>query len=328
MNPRKRPTAADVAAIAGVSRSTVSYILNGSGRHTFPEETIDRVRSAADQLGYTPQAAARALRRGRSGIVLLAVPDVPASSNFSSLVSALTYGVRRAGRSLTVLTLGPSNRLRDVLRDISPSVILELLPLPEEDLRAARAAGVQVLSLAEPVADLDREAGALQVAHLAETGRERIAILSLDAEVTRSFAEPRVAGALAKAAALELPPVRELRLTGAPHSAGRQVEEFLRSMTENGQKVDAMCCFNDTVAAVVATTAIRLGLRVPEDLAVVGMDDDPLAALLAPSLSTVAFDYAGIGTRIEAVLRVELDDSTESVPAECGSVSLVRRASS
>ena len=78
--PGRRPsrvTAADVAARAGVSRATVSYVLNDTPHQVIPETTRERVRAAAAELGYTPSVAARALMTGRSDIVLLLLPEWP-----------------------------------------------------------------------------------------------------------------------------------------------------------------------------------------------------------------------------------------------------------
>ncbi len=190
----RRPTAADVAAVAGVSRSTVSYVLNGSGRLTFSPATVARVRSAAAELAYAPQAAARALRRGSSDVVLLPLPDLPSSANFSRLLAALTDGVRATGRALVIVHLRAGERLIDVLADVSAAALLEVLPLPEDDRTAARTAGLPLLSVARATADLDRRAGALQVEHLVALGHTRIAVVTAAEGSTRVFAGPRLAG--------------------------------------------------------------------------------------------------------------------------------------
>jgi DNA-binding LacI/PurR family transcriptional regulator len=76
-HPAKRVTSADVARAAGVSRTTVSFVLNGRPGWSIPDETRNRVLDAARELRYRPRAAARALAAGRSDIVLLSCPPPP-----------------------------------------------------------------------------------------------------------------------------------------------------------------------------------------------------------------------------------------------------------
>ncbi|NKY10429.1 substrate-binding domain-containing protein [Cellulomonas hominis] len=303
----QRPTAADVAALAGVSRSTVSYILNGSGMQTFAPETVEKVRSAADRLAYTPQAAARALRRGESGVVLLPLPDLPASANFSTLLSVLTDGVRAAGRSMTSLALRPGNGLTDILRDISPAALLEVLPLPDADRAAAVTAGVPVLSVADAIQRLDHAAAAEQVRHLASLGHRRLAVVTATKPSTREFARARLAGSTEAAEALGLPPLAVEEVDGPPHEALDRVAARLREWASGPDPVTAVCAFNDLFAAAVTAAAARAGLRVPDDLAVVGIDDEPLGGLLSPALTTVRFDYTAVGEHLGEQLRHVLD---------------------
>jgi len=324
----RRPTAADVAALAGVSRSTVSYILNGSGMHTFPPATVDRVRAAADRLAYAPQAAARALRRGESGVVLLPLPDLPASANFSKLLSTLTDAVRASGRSMTTLALRPGNRLVDILRDVSPAALLEVLPLPDEDRAAATTAGIPVLSVAVAIQEMDRRAAALQVRHLVSTGHARIGVVTAVEPSTRDFARARLDGVRTAAAAAGLaPPVVE-ELGGPPREALARLAARLRDWHGSGTAVTAVCCFNDLFAAATTAAAARVGLGVPEDLAVVGIDDEPLGGMLSPTLTTVRFDYGGVGEHVRARLRHELDRGPAPSAPDLAGVELVVRESS
>lgn len=326
--PGPRPTAADVAARAGVSRSTVSYILNGSGRQTFTPATVERVRSAATELAYAPQAAARALRRGASDVVVLPLPDLPASANFSRLLSALTDGVRATGRSLTVLALRPGDRLLEILGDISAAAVLEVLPLPADDRDAADRAGVPVLSVAAVTRDLDRQAGARQVAHLAQLGHTRLAVVTATEPSTRAFAEPRLTGVLDAAAAAGLaPPVVE-ELSGPPGEALPRLAARLRAWTTADRPVTAVCCFNDLFAATVASAAAKAGVRVPADLAVVGIDDEPLGGMLSPTLTTVRFDYAEVGDGVRDALRHRLDGAPDPQTPAPGDLEVVVRESS
>ncbi|MBL0887140.1 LacI family DNA-binding transcriptional regulator [Myceligenerans indicum] len=327
MNGR-RATAADVAAAAGVSRSTVSYILNGSDRQSFSPETVARVRAAAAELAYLPHAAARALRKGQSGIVLLVLPDVPGSTNFAKLVAALTDAVRATGRSLVTLTVRPGNRLVDALRDISPQALLEVLPLPEEDSAAALAANVPVVVVTSSIESLDRAAGALQVEHLAALGHRRLGILTVSDAQVHPFSATRLTAATAAVEKLGLAPPRVASVTGPPDArAIGAVATTLRDWTTGEDPVTAVCCFNDLFAAVTVAAARSAGLDVPGDLSIVGMDDEPLAGLLGPTLTTVRYDFTGTGAHIRERLRHALDDGPAAAPISSDAVRVVERES-
>ncbi|PUB32018.1 LacI family transcriptional regulator [Promicromonospora sp. AC04] len=324
----RRATAADVAAAAGVSRSTVSYILNGSDQQTFSPQTVARVRAVAADLAYTPHAAARALRKGQSGIVLLAVPDVPASANFAKLVAALTDAVRATNRSLATLAIRPGNRLLDSLRDISPQALLEVLPLPEEDTAAAVAASIPVISVASPIERLDEAAGALQVQHLAALGHRRLGILTVSDLQVRPFSTSRLAAARTAAADLGLPAPDVMAVAGPPdESAITAVARALRRLTKGPDPVTALCCFNDLFAAVAVAAARSIGLDVPRDISIVGIDDEPLAGLLGPTLTTIRYDYTGTGAHMRDLLRHVLDGGPAATETSSDAPQVIERES-
>jgi len=342
----QRVTSADVAALAGVSRSTVSYILNRSSRNNFSAETVERVHAAAAQLAYTPNAAARALRKGESGVVLLALPDLPLGWNFGRLLSGLTDTVTQDGRSLVTWYVRPGFRLRDILRDIAPRAILEVVPLPEQDRQAAAAANVPIISASMPLGAMDRAAGAAQVRHLAQSGHRRLGIVTVEDRSIAVFGDPRRQGVRETAAALGLRPPLELvhdtRETAAAMgiklpleawrgghdgAAVRQAAETLRAWTAGPDPVTAVCCFNDLFAGLVIEAARSIGLTVPEHLSVIGVDDEPLSGFLQPTLTTVRFDFEGTMAYTQALLRAALDGKPAPPPLGGEFVELVERES-
>jgi DNA-binding LacI/PurR family transcriptional regulator len=342
----QRVTSADVAALAGVSRSTVSYVLNGSSRHNFSVETVERVLAAAAELAYTPNAAARALRKGESGVVLLALPEMPLGWNFGRLLSGLTDTVTQGGHSLVAWYVRPGLRLRDILRDIAPRAILEIVPLPEQDREAAAAASVPIISTSTPLGGMDRAVGALQVRHLAGSGHRRLGIVTVADQSVAVFGDPRRQGVRETAAAIGLLPPRELvldtRETAAamgiklPLEAGhgghsgaavRQLAETLHDWTAGPDPVTAICCFNDLFAALVIAAARSVGLTVPDHLSVIGVDDEPMGGFLQPTLTTVRFDFEGTTAYTQALLRATLDGKPTPPPPGGEFVELVERES-
>lgn len=322
----QRVTSADVAALAGVSRSTVSYVLNRSSRHNFSAETVERVHAAAAELAYTPNAAARALRKGESGVVLLALPELPLGWNFGRLLSSLTDTVTQGGRSLVTWYVRPGLRLRDILRDIAPRAIVEIVPLPEQDREAAAAASVPIISASMPLGGMDRAVGALQVRHLSRSGHRRLGMVTVEDQSIAAFGDPRRQGVRETAAAMGLLPPLELVLdsheaaatmgiklpletwhVGHSDAAVRQVAGTLCAWTAGPDPVTAICCFNDLFAGLAIAAARSVGLTVPEHLSVIGVDDEPMGGFLQPTLTTVRFDFESTTAYTQALLRAALD---------------------
>src|SRR6185503_9607789 len=100
--PRNRVTSLEVAQHSGVSRATVSYVLNGTPNQTISAETRQRVLDAAERLGYTPYAPARALRSGRSDVVVFLLPEWPIGASIARLVEDLTRALVAARLTLVM----------------------------------------------------------------------------------------------------------------------------------------------------------------------------------------------------------------------------------
>ncbi len=336
MGAMRRATSADVAARAGVSRATVSYVLNGSPRHSIPEATRERVHAAATELGYTPHAAARALRTGQSGVVLLVLGDLPFSANLGKLLADLTAAVSATGRSLVTWTSGVGPGLRETLAHVDPQVVLGSLPLAPDDAEAVRTAGIPVAHLTfapdagagperdEPLALVELYVGALQLQHLAVAGHRKVAVLTVDDPRLVVFAANRLEGVRRAAVDLGLDQPEVLSLA-APDDAA--VAPALTRWTAGPDPVTAVACYNDLYAAVALAAARAAGLDVPGDLSVIGVDDDPMARFLCPALTTLRYDFRDVATHAVALLRTALDGAPPPRPPSCQIVSLVERES-
>jgi DNA-binding LacI/PurR family transcriptional regulator len=274
---------------------------------------------------------------------------MPLGWNFGRLLSSLTDTVTQDGRSLVAWYVRPGLRLRDVLRDIAPRAILEIVPLPEQDREAAAAANVPIISASAPLGGMDRAVGALQVRHLAESGHRRLGIVTVDDQSVAVFGDPRRQGVRMTTAAMGLLPPVELvldtRETGAamgiklPFEAGRgghgghggaavrQIAETLHDWTAGPDPVTAVCCFNDLFAALVIAAARTIGLAVPDHLSVIGVDDEPMGGFLQPTLTTVRFDFEGTTAHTQALLRATLDGKPMPAPPGGEFVELVERES-
>jgi DNA-binding LacI/PurR family transcriptional regulator len=296
-----RVTSADVAKLAGVSRATVSYVLNDTPKQTISADTRARVLDAAATLGYAPSAAARTLRTGRSDVVLCLLPDWPIGSQVGAMLGNLSSAL--AGHGLTFV-VHPGTRedrpIAEIWKAITPAAVIAFADFSDDEMAAMRAAGVAlVVALLGRSRQHGRElelpqrlVGRRQAERLACAGHTRLGYGYPDDERLRIFADPRLAGVREACRAQGVAqPVRE-PVTLDP---GRAVDAVRRWRAAG---VTAVCAYNDEVALAVLAGVRVLGLRVPEDLAVIGVDDIPAARLAAPPLTTVTTDQTAVAARL------------------------------
>ncbi|WEH13433.1 LacI family DNA-binding transcriptional regulator [Streptomyces sp. VNUA24] len=289
-----RVTSGDVAREAGVSRATVSYVLNDTPHQKIAEATRRRVWEAAARLGYAPSAAARTLRTGRSDIVLGVLPDWPIQHVLGRLIQQLTNAF--AEHEFTFLvhsSARPARPLREIWRALTPAAVLALSEFPETEAEAMRAVGIEVVMTLHgsapggPRSPLVSEEpiGALQARHLAGS-HQRLGYAYPDLPRLDVLAQPRLDGVRRVCAerGLPEPDVRAvpLELNGAA--------DVVKGWLAADPPVTGVCAFNDDIAMAVLLALQSLGLRAPQDLAVIGVDDIPGSALLRPALTTVVRD--------------------------------------
>jgi DNA-binding LacI/PurR family transcriptional regulator len=297
----RRVTSADVAKLAGVSRATVSYVLNDTPHQTISAATRTRVLEAAAGLGYAPSAAARALRTGRSDVVLCLLPDWPIGAEVGTLLGNLSTEFARSGLTFVAHPGSQVDRpITDLWKAITPAAVLAFTDFSPAEIDAMRAAGVALVvgllgRSTSPRRELEvpqQHVGRLQAEHLAAAGHTAIGYAFPDDDRVRIFAEPRLEGAK-QASPAELS-VRIVPLD--PDAAAKAV----RAWHEEG--VTAVCAYNDEVAMAVLAGMRRLGLHAPADLAVIGVDDIPAARLAVPALTTVTTDQAAVAAHLAATV--------------------------
>ncbi|WP_341394594.1 LacI family DNA-binding transcriptional regulator [Arthrobacter sp. G119Y2] len=303
----RRVTSTDVAQAAGVSRATVSYVLNGSAAQSISAATRERVLSAARHLGYTPSTAARTLRRGRSDLVLMLLPPEPLGRALAMIIDAASEQLERHGLRLIAHRLPPQGGAVSLVHSLAPAALILTTALEEPELAALRAAGLPVASLHEALSDPlspDLGIGALQVKHLAEAGHQRIGV-AVPPEPGYSWrVQIRLAAIREACARHRLPPpaVEHLRLDA--DEAAASVARWL----EAPEPVTAVCAFDDDHAFALLSGLAALGRRAPQDLAVIGAEDVPLASLALPPLTTVRVDTRLLGERFARMALAETPD--------------------
>ncbi|WP_312172295.1 LacI family DNA-binding transcriptional regulator [Microbacterium sp.] len=278
---RKGPTIRDIARVSGVSATTVSFVLNDTAGQTIPTDTRERVRSAAQELGY-PTTLARAFREGATRTVVVAVGGLPRGTALDSFLDGLEAELSSRDHSVAVLrATGPA--LTRTIDAISPRAVIDL---------GAIYAGAESDGLDGGWIDGLASHTLTQVSHLASLGHSRIA-----------FARPADPGRISAMVGL-----RERHLRESARTLGIDPPAIvaLPDETEAGADslaaaisggVTAVAGFDDDSAARVLHAARRLGLRVPHDLSVVGFDDAGWGQHTAPALTTVRIEAVDYGRR-------------------------------
>jgi DNA-binding LacI/PurR family transcriptional regulator len=300
VHPSRRPTLADVAARAGVSVRTVSNVVSGEGR--VAASTRERVRRVVEELEYAPNLAARQLRRGRTGIVGLAVPEID-SPYFAELAAHVVRSAERRGWMVHILqTDGDPDREREVLAGRGGRGVDGLLFSPwalGPEVVADEAGGPPVVLLGERSGAVDHVAvdnvAAAEEAtrHLLEQGRRRVAAVGLQPQLHNGTALLRLEGyrrALA-AAGVGGDPRLEVPVDRLHHADGASA---VRALAAADVDYDGLFCFTDQLALGALAALSEQGRDVPREVAVVGFDDVEAGRWSVPSLSTVAPDKAAI----------------------------------
>jgi DNA-binding LacI/PurR family transcriptional regulator len=324
----QRVTSADVARAAGVARATVSYVLNNHPHHPISDATRMRVLAAAEELGYQPSAAARALRRGRSDIVLGLLPGFPIGHTLGEFLQSLSEEFAAEALTFVIHPLPTTGRPPSELwRAISPAAVVSLDAFDSADLASVQERGIPVVEVVYAAVDDEvvsvtipnRDFGRAQAALLIDRGHVRIGYAYPDDERVSSFAQLRLEGVREACAAAGLPGV-ELRTVSAAVNAKGAVAAW----REAG--VTGVAAYNDEIALAVLAGASAAGLRVPADLAVVGVDDIPSAATAQPPLTTLRTDLRAVAKAVVAATLAEFDHSPVAAAAS-PTVSVVSRQS-
>ena len=308
----------EVAALAGVSPRSVSNVINGH-RYISPLMRA-KVEAAIAELGYQPNLLARSLRSGRTGVVGLLVPEI-GMPYFGELAHEVVEQARHLGLRVRIdETGGERERELDLLDELPRSgqvdgILLSPCWLTCPELAAARVQQPVVLlgerALDAPVdhVGIDNVGAARAVTqHLLDGGRTRIAAVVEREHPRAPTSQLRLEGyrsALA-AAGLAADPELVAPMPVYPHRDDG-ADAMGRLLDGPGRRPDAVFCFNDMVATGVLRELRTCGLRVPDDVAVVGFDDVDECRFTAPSLSTVAPDKAAIARRALEALAARVD---------------------
>jgi DNA-binding LacI/PurR family transcriptional regulator len=316
-----RTTLMDVARHCGVSRATVSLVLNDSP--LVADQTAERVRQAMSELGYVYNRAAAALRTRRSDAVGVVMTQIT-NPYFAEFAAGLQDVLTESG---TVPLLAVSGEDRELQHRLVTSLVERnvdgIVLIPAHGTRAADLPdllGTPLVLMARRLPDVDvdyvgaenREGGYAAAEHLYSHGCRKIAFVGgyLDA----SAREERAGGVSAFLIDHDLALPEELSLTCEPlRPPAREATKLL--LTDHPE-VDGIVCFSDVVAFGVLDAVADLGLRVGSDVRVIGFDDVHDAGLNRPSLSSVTVPARETGRRAAQLVLERAAGSTEPAVRE------------
>lgn len=319
---------ADVAAEAGVSLATASRVLNGSSRRPKPEIS-ERVKLAAERLGYFPNAQAQALARASAGLVGLVVHDI-ADPYFASIARGAQRALVGSGKQLMLASTERASgaeieAVQAFMSYRTDAILLSGSRGYEDDdalaalLQTYRANGGRVAMIGQPLPDthgveIDNFASAGALAReLMERGFTRFALLS--GELRLSTSQQRAEGIIAALAERGLQP--EVALEGAFTREGgrtlmRQLLETGDWRARDGQRLCVLCA-NDVMALGALAALREAGVSVPGDIALAGFDDIPTLEDQYPSVTTVRLPLEDIGHMGAQMLLSAGEDTPRSV---------------
>ena len=316
---RDRATLADVATAAGVSRTTVSWVLNDRARR-IPDSTRHRVRAVAEQLGYRPNRIARQLRAGRRHAVgIVTALSVP---NAANLLRSLATEVKCLGHQLEIMDGGLDPQIElEALHTMVEQQVDAIVLMGDRDpawpgtdeLEDVHAAGLPCIavSIRRPgaqvpfvTADHVRMAE-LATEHLTARNRTRIALVSEPAAATGPTAllGLRLQGYLKALRAAGLQPMAQTIADVTQRSGDSET-----GLASCVQTCDAIVAASDVAALRVIRTAREQGVALPADLAVVAIGESPLVELVSPRITQVVQPHAAYVRAITRILRDVLQD--------------------
>ncbi|MGW3602310.1 LacI family DNA-binding transcriptional regulator [Micromonospora sp. NPDC005161] len=334
MTTAQRPTLEAVAARAGVSRATVSRVVNGST--TVAQPIREAVNRAVAELGYVPNLAARSLVTQRTDSIALVMPEAATrvfsdDQVFPGIIRGVSQELESADKQLVLMLAGSPAGHHRVERFTTGRHVDGVLfaslhgadPLPGTLARLGIpvvCSGRPLGDVPVPYVDVDHVGGVTAaVRHLIDSGRRRIATIAGPQDMVAGI--ERLSGYRSTVADAGLP---ELVAIG-DFTRESGAAAMHRLLTEHPD-LDAVFAASDLMAHAALRTLREAGRRVPEDVAVVGFDDIETAAYIEPPLTTVRQPIVEIGRRMtRQLLRMAAGETIE--PAVMLPTELIRRAS-
>lgn len=321
---QQRITSADVARACGVSRATVSYVLNNDPHQTIPLETRERVLQAVQELGYSPFAPARLLRAGQNQLVLAVLPFEQIDPSLSLLMKDLEQKLAMRGLTLICYVgVHPQTGTLHPSAHVTPSVLLSYAdptdPMITTFLRQFHVPVLQLLGGAR----MQEKAGKMQADYLIQRGKRSLIFLAAERDDVQILSRHRLNGVRQACTQWELADPVVCILPSSRENA----RAVLRDALTRSAPPWGICCYNDEVAFAALAALADENIAIPRTAAVIGCDNIPLARWSIPALTTITFDdECSLDPLIEAIVALSRGESVAWTRPE--TLTLVQRASS
>jgi len=324
----KRPSQVDVARLAGVSRATVSYVVNNQtdGRIPISEETRQRVLDAIAELGYVPDASAQALRLGSTKTIGLIVPDIH-NPHFWQVADGVEQEADAAGYHILLSSIPPENKFaEDIFKSLSNRRIDGLVMIPSfiYESEEAQKTLAYLIKRRFPIVgmmadhgdtfkNIDRVISDYRditmdvMAHLLSLGHKRIGFIFGIAVPTLGNDRLSAYQESLQAAGLSVDP-------GLVVECGPTIEDSYQAtlkLLDSPSRPTALLAINDLLAAGALRAIKDFGMEVPRDISLFGYDDMPLSKYLIPRLSTASKDGEKIGREATRLLLSRIQDPSK-----------------
>jgi LacI family transcriptional regulator len=318
----RSPTIKDVAKAAGVSSATVSYVLNDLNKVSPEVDAL--VRRVASEIGYSRNNAARALKTGRNNIIGCILPTLT-SPVFPEIAKAVQLRAEKHGYATLVIDSGNEPmREERVVNTLARHGVDGAVALLHPSFHRTTPAQFPMVSLDAPFPGLDsvrgdhRAGGRLMAEHVMALGHERVGLLSGFQDLTSS--RERRDG-FVEAAQGRVSFVWEVEVDLVPQLRSEAVEAIAR------REVTMIACVNDLVAIAALSAIKALGLRVPDDVSVIGFDDMQWSSWPLIDLTTVRQPLAILGEHAVDLLIARLGNAGTPLVDKVLPVELVERGS-
>jgi DNA-binding LacI/PurR family transcriptional regulator len=323
MPPAKRSTSQDVAKMAGVSRTTVSVVLNRLEGVSISESTRQRVLEAARKLDYHPNSAGRKLVSGKSDTLGLVLYQSPEQVFADAFLPQVILGVEQAAMQqkfhvlLKPVEPGDSEGYSRLINENHvDGIILSGPRQDDKEIIRLHNEGVPIMLLGQlpdtdlPFVDVNaKRCAETAVSHLIELGHRNIGMIT-NAPLSYTSAQQRRTGYQQALHSADLKFEDGLLKEGnyTPASGYHAMNELLEELP----RPTAVFIASDVVAMGAILAVKRAGLRIPEDIAIVGFDDIPLAEYFDPPLTTIRLPAFGLGwTAGERLVRLTRDEGLD-----------------
>ena len=334
MAGRPKATILDIAREAGVSKSTVSLVLQGSG--LIRPETAVRVRKAIDDVGYVYNRGAANLRKAHSNVIGMVINDLT-----NPFFAEMAVGIERVFQSAGFVSFIANTaenpvRQEEVLKSLMEQDVAGLIVSPahgtsRDAFRRIETANIPVVFVMRRLAESripaitpdNRRGAALATMHLIGKGHRRLAFFGGYADM--SVCQERLGGFLEACDVNGIGPDDRLVLEGETNRKGGMA--CLETALGTAEPPTAALCFNDAVAFGAILGLRKRGLEPGADFAVVGFDDVVEAQHYIPALTSVAVDTVGLGERAAHAVLKMIQSHTTRAEDHVGAVSLVVRES-